>query len=634
MHMFGNMKKTLAMLLMLAMLVCSVPVLADEAVTAAYCAHSWAGGEVIQKPSCTSEGLYKKVCTLCGADGSGYVIQPKLSHSYTVVLSYILEPTCASNGWGVYACSVCGAVESSSRAIPALGHNYGEAVWLPATCTEDSRKVQTCARCNETVLLAKDLNSALGHDIREVITTPATCTTPGLAQTKCSRCDAIPAVDTVIPVTSHDYKAYTIPATCSSTGLSGKKCSICGAEEGTPVVTPKLSHVMTVLPPKDATCTTPGLTIGEYCSVCGEIFQPQEVIPASHEYTILLPKDPSCTATGLTIGEYCSVCGEIFQPQTVVPALGHKAVAIPGKAASCTATGLTEGSKCSVCSAVITAQQTIPVIEHSYKLSSNGKNYICSFCGDSLSAKPKDITINTKSSIEVDMGDTLTLDVIYSPADSFSPVAWSSSNKKVVTIDEDGVIEALKEGSATITAKTKNGRKDSIKIKVVDPYKPTKVELDQEGTIILGLGEELQLNAILYPDTAETELEWDVNSSRCKVDEDGLVTTVRTGSATITVKTANGKRDSVSIRVVDPDEPYSVELSESGTIKLTVGEEFQLDAVVYPATADYELSWSSSSSRCEVDDDGLITAVREGSATITVRTQNGEKDTVKVRISD
>ena len=628
------MKKILAILLMLAMLACSIPVLADEAVTAAVCIHNWVAGEVLYKASCTSEGYAKKVCSLCLADGSGLITLPKLNHSFTVVVSSILEPSCASNGWGTYACANCGEKESNSRAIPALGHNYGAASWTAATCTENSRKVQTCARCGDEKLVDVKLNSALGHDIREVVITPATCTTPGLAQEKCSRCDAVTPVDKVIPVTAHNYQPYTVAASCTATGLKGVKCTICGAESGTPVVTPALGHEMTILPPKDATCTTPGLTLGEYCAVCKEVFQAQEVIPASHEYAILMPKEPTCTATGLTLGEYCTVCKIVSQPQEVIPALGHKAVSIPGKPADCANTGLTDGSKCSVCNAILTAQQTIPMTEHSYELSSDKKTYDCEVCGDSLSAKPKDITINTKASIEVDVDDTLQLDVIYSPADSFSPIKWSSSNKKVATIDEDGMIEALKEGSATITARTENGRKDSIKIKVVDPYKPTKVELDQEGTIILGLGEELQLNAILYPETAETELEWDVNSSRCDVDEDGLVTTVRTGSATITVKTANGKRDSVKIRVVDPDEVYSVELSESSTIYLTVGEEFQLDAVVYPATADYELSWSSSSSRCEVDDDGLITAVRTGSATITVKTDNGEKDTVKVRISD
>ena len=185
-----------------------------------------------------------------------------------------------------------------------------------------------------------------------------------------------------------------------------------------------------------------------------------------------------------------------------------------------------------------------------------------------------------------------------------------------------------------ITAKTANSKKDSIKIKVVDPYKVTKVELDQSGTIILGLGEELQLNAILYPETAETVLEWDSSSSRCEVDEDGLVTTVRTGSATITVESENGKKDSVKIKVVDPDEPYSVELSEDSTVYLTVGEEFQLDAVVYPETADTELSWRTSSSRCEVDEDGLVTAVRTGSATITVRTENGKRDSVRIKVTD
>ena len=507
----------------------------------------------------------------------------------------ITEPSCTATGTATKVCALCPAISTELMVLPVIAHDY-------------------------SVVFSTE--------------TPATCTTNGLGIYACSVCGEKESVSRVIPAFGHSYKLYNNAASCTEPGFVGTACSVCGVTIGDTFTSPALGHEYAILPPKDATCTEDGLTIGEYCTVCKEVFQRQEVIPACHEYTILMPKDPSCTESGLSIGEYCAVCKEVFQPQTILPALGHKAVVIPGIPADCANTGLTEGSKCSVCNAVLTAQQLIPAADHEFELSGNGKKYICANCGEEADSKPKDITINTKASIELDKGDTLELEVIYSPAGSYSPITWSSSNKKVVSIDADGVIEALKEGSATITAKSKNGRKDSIKVKVVDPYKVTKVELDQSGTIILGVGEELQLNAAIYPETADSVLEWDSNSSRCKVDDDGLVTAVRTGSATITVKTENGKTDTVKVRVVNADVPYSVELSESSTIELTVGEEFQLDAVVYPASADYELSWSTGSSRGEVDDNGLLTALRPGSFYVTVKTDNGKKDTVKVRITD
>jgi len=117
------------------------------------------------------------------------------------------------------------------------------------------------------------------------------------------------------------------------------------------------------------------------------------------------------------------------------------------------------------------------------------------------------------------------------------------------------------------------------------------------------------------------------------VDGDGLVTAKRVGSSTITVKTNNGKKDTVKIKVVDPTKATSVVLDHSGTVTLEVGETLQLYAEVLPSTAETELKWSSSYTRyATVDGDGLVTAKRKGSSTITVKTDNGLKDTVKIKV--
>ena len=48
-----------------------------------------------------------------------------------------------------------------------------------------------------------------------------------------------------------------------------------------------------------------------------------------------------------------------------------------------------------------------------------------------------------------------------------SKITYSSSNKKVATVNSSGVITAKKKGTATITVKTANGKKAKLKIKVV-----------------------------------------------------------------------------------------------------------------------------------------------------------------------
>ena len=56
-------------------------------------------------------------------------------------------------------------------------------------------------------------------------------------------------------------------------------------------------------------------------------------------------------------------------------------------------------------------------------------------------------------------------------------VTWSSSNKKVATVDKNGVVTAVKKGTVTITAKTSGGKKATCKVTVKVPA--TKVKLNK-----------------------------------------------------------------------------------------------------------------------------------------------------------
>ena len=243
------------------------------------------------------------------------------------------------------------------------------------------------------------------------------------------------------------------------------------------------------------------------------------------------------------------------------------------------------------------------------------------------------VILSRSGTVTLNLGDTLQLDAALSPSTAESKLKWSSSAGKYAKVDADGLVTAKKVGTATITVKADNGKKDTVKIKVVDPNIADKVVLEESGTITLGIGEELQLNAAVEPATAETELKWSSSNTKyAKVDADGLVTAKKIGTATITVKTDNGKKDTVKIKVVDPYAAEKVVLDKSGTVTIEIGETLQLNAAVEPDTAKTELKWSSSSSRAKVNQEGLVTGVRTGSVTITVKTDNGKTDTVKIKV--
>ncbi|MBQ8110243.1 MAG: Ig-like domain-containing protein [Clostridia bacterium] len=165
--------------------------------------------------------------------------------------------------------------------------------------------------------------------------------------------------------------------------------------------------------------------------------------------------------------------------------------------------------------------------------------------------KPDSVSLNYTGTVTLPMGQGLKLDASLAPATAQTTLTWTSSKPAVAAVDGSGNVVPVKEGTATITVKTANGKKAKVKLKVVDPYKPSAVGLNYTGTVTMQAGQVLKLDASLAPATAQTTLTW--TSSRAAVvavDGNGYVTALKKGSATVTVKTANGKKAKVKIKVV------------------------------------------------------------------------------------
>lgn len=232
------------------------------------------------------------------------------------------------------------------------------------------------------------------------------------------------------------------------------------------------------------------------------------------------------------------------------------------------------------------------------------------------------------------LGESVALKVKFQPEGSRAQLRWSVANSKLVSVDENGVVTGKKLGITTITVRSENGLKDSLKVKVVNPNVVAAVILEESGTITLNPGQTLQLHAGISPSTAQSALKWSSKTGRyASVDQNGLVTARVEGTTTITVKSANGKKDTVKIRVVDPARATKVVLSHSGTVSIRKGSTLQLSARVLPDTADTSLEWGSSNARiAHVDQNGLVTGLKKGTVTVAVRTANGKKDSVKIRV--
>ena len=168
---------------------------------------------------------------------------------------------------------------------------------------------------------------------------------------------------------------------------------------------------------------------------------------------------------------------------------------------------------------------------------------------------------------------------------------------------------------------------------VTSKHMPTGVSLNKKGTVKLKLGKTLRLTAKIKPETAASILKWkSSDKSVAEVSSGGIVTPKKPGKTTITVKTSNGKKAKVKIEV-PRIKPKKVEITKGAKATMCVGDKLQLKTKLSPAGASSKLTWSTSNVKvATVSDKGLVKGKKTGTATITVKTENGKKATIKITV--
>lgn len=230
------------------------------------------------------------------------------------------------------------------------------------------------------------------------------------------------------------------------------------------------------------------------------------------------------------------------------------------------------------------------------------------------------ITLNQETAA-MKVGETLTLTATVTPEDASNPaVIWSSSDEQVLTVS-DGVITAVANGTATVTAQTQDGGfTSSCAITVTTDV--TGVLLDS-AELTIPVGQEDTLTATVSPATAsEKGLIWSSSNEAIATVDGGKVTAVSAGSAIITVETVNGGYTATcNVAVVIP--VTGVALNEDQTT-LEVGSERTLVATISPDNATEKgIMWSSSNETVASVVDGKVVALAAGKTTVSAETVDG-----------
>ena len=167
----------------------------------------------------------------------------------------------------------------------------------------------------------------------------------------------------------------------------------------------------------------------------------------------------------------------------------------------------------------------------------------------------------------------------------------------------------------------------------------TGISLNQTSATLTTKGQTLQLTATVTPSNAtDKSVTWtSSNTSVAVVSSTGLVTAVSDGTATITATTADGsnKTATCTVTVNIPVLATGISLNQTSATLTMNGQTFQLTATVTPSNAtDKSVTWTSSNtSVAVVSSTGLVTAVSNGSATITATTADGSNKTATCEIT-
>ena len=244
----------------------------------------------------------------------------------------------------------------------------------------------------------------------------------------------------------------------------------------------------------------------------------------------------------------------------------------------------------------------------------DGKTAECAITVSKGIVEVTSISLN-KDALSLIEGDSETLTATVKPDDATDKtVTWTTSDTSVATVD-NGVVTAVKVGTATITAEA--GDKSATCTISVVPTPVTSVTLNQTSAS-LKARETLTLTATVKPDDAtDKTVSWTTSDASVATVDNGVVTAVKVGTATITAE-AGDKSATCTISVV-PTPVTSVTLNQTSA-SLKARETLTLTATVKPDDAtDKTVSWTTSDASVATVDNGVVTAVKVGTATITAK---------------
>ena len=216
------------------------------------------------------------------------------------------------------------------------------------------------------------------------------------------------------------------------------------------------------------------------------------------------------------------------------------------------------------------------------------------------------------------------------PVDTaFQDVTWKSSNTSIATVDKDGNVKAVGNGTCKIIATTTDGYNKSGSSDVTVDIKAESINLDKTSLDITNLGVKEKIKAEVSPSfsTINRPVKWSSSDTNvAKVDNDGNVTVVGNGACKITATTTDGSNKTASCDVtVDIKFVTGISFDFNSYTITNVNQTPVFRPNITPSDAENKnVRWSSSNTKvATVSSSGVIKAAGNGTCKITATTTDG-----------
>ena len=186
------------------------------------------------------------------------------------------------------------------------------------------------------------------------------------------------------------------------------------------------------------------------------------------------------------------------------------------------------------------------------------------------------------ATLEITEGETAQLKASVSPADADQEVDWTSTDSQILTVDQNGLVTAIKPGTAIVVIRSKsyNDKQGACEVTVNQDKSLKGISLDATE-ITLNSGESRTLGVVYTPNyAANKNITWSSSDPSVATVTEGKVTALKEGTATVTaVSEEGGFKAECNVTVAKAERPF---------LYIGVGEEFLINGVPDPLDGSFD----------------------------------------------